>query len=81
MEGQKPVKRFKAGGVQASIWENVVKRDGREVVLATVRIERRYKDGEQFRSTNGFDVRDLPRVRLVAEKAYEFLELRERETA
>lgn len=78
MEGQKPVKEFKAGGVRAAVWENVVVQNGKEVVIPSVRIDRTYKDGVQFKRTSAFGTRDLARVQLVAAKAFEFLELRER---
>ena len=76
MEKKKPVKVFKAGGIKAAIWENTVDRNGQQVVLHSVQIDRTYKDGEEFKHTNHFPERDLPKVQLVAAKAFEFLSLK-----
>lgn len=77
-----PLKRFVAGAVQASVWENEQKaKDGQEFLTKTVRVERRYKDDKSgdWKSTSGFRPSDLPRVELVARKAFEFLALTERQ--
>ena len=71
MSENKPIKKFGAGAISASVWKNELK-DGTEINAVT--IERRYqnKDGE-WQSTNNLRVNDLPRVSLLAQKAYEFL--------
>ena len=79
MDGKKPIKVFKAGGIRAAIWENTVTRNGNEVTVHSVQIDRTYKDGEEFRRTSRFNVADLPKVRLVAAKAFEFLTLKPEE--
>ena len=76
MSGKKPTQVFKAGGVKASIWENTVKRNGQDVVVPSVQIDRTYKDAkDEWQHTNSFGVRDLPKVQLVAAKAFEHLSL------
>ena len=75
MEGKKPIKVFKAGGIRAAIWENTVTRNGNQVTVHSVQIDRTYKDGEEFKRTSRFNVADLPKVQLVAGKAFEFLGL------
>ena len=75
MKGDKPVKTFKVGGIRAAIWENTVKRDGEDVVVQSVQIDRTYKDGDDWKRTSKFGVRDLPKVQLVAAKAFEHLAL------
>ena len=71
MSENKPIKKFSAGAISASVWKNELK-DGS--VVHAVSIERRYqnKDGD-WQSTNNLRVNDLPRVELLAKKAYEFL--------
>ena len=71
MSENKPIKKFGAGAISASVWKNELK-DGTEINAVT--IERRYqnKDGD-WQSTNNLRVNDLPRVALLAQKAYEFL--------
>jgi len=73
MTGQRPIKAFRVGGVRAAIWENTVTRNGRETVVHSVQIDRTYKDGEEWKQTNRFDVRDLPKVELAAAKAFDFI--------
>jgi hypothetical protein len=74
----KPIKKFRAGAIDASVWENKLEKGGREFEVFSVGIERRYKDkNEEWKGTNSFKVNDLPKVMLVAQKAYEFLSLKE----
>lgn len=77
MEKKKPIKVFKVGGVRAAIWENTVQRDGRSIPTYSIQIDRTYKQDDNFKRTSQFNVNDLPKVRLVEEKAYEFLSLKE----
>ncbi len=72
---QKPAKTFRVGGVTASIWINDVDKDGVQVKLPSIRITRTYRDADGFKETSRFGVSDLPKLRLVAAKAYEFLSL------
>ncbi len=71
MSENKPIKKYAAGAISASVWKNELK-DG--AVVHAVTIERRYqnKDGD-WQSTNNLRLNDLPRVGLLAQKAYEFL--------
>ncbi|MBI4021309.1 MAG: hypothetical protein HY369_03635 [Candidatus Aenigmarchaeota archaeon] len=72
-EKTKPVRTFRAGGVTASVWINVVDKDGAQVKLPSIRITRTYRDADGFKETSRFAVGDLPKVQLVAAKAYEHL--------
>jgi len=76
LENKKPIKVFKAGGVKSSVWANTIKRDVKDVLVHSVQIDRTYKQGEEFKRTNSFNVQDLPKVQLVAAKAFEFLSLK-----
>ena len=59
------------------MWRDTVTRNDVEVVVHNVQIDRTYKDGDEFKRTNSFDAaRDLPRVELVARKAFEFVALK-----
>jgi hypothetical protein len=80
MSQQKPVKDFRAGGIQASVWKNEVPKDGRTMIKYSVKIEKRYrkKDGE-YQSTDYYFADDLPKLILAAQKAYEYIALTERE--
>ena len=77
MSENKPIKKFNAGGISVSIWKNELK-DG--AVVHGVSIERRYQDKEgDWQSTNNMRMNDLPKVRMLADKAYEFLAMASKE--
>ena len=77
----RPIKAFHAGTIRASIWRNEVEQDGRTVVRHSIRIDKDYFDAQrrEWQRSECLFVNDLPRVRLVAGKAFEFITLRERE--
>lgn len=77
-QNNKPVKSFKAGSVEASVWKKEVEKDGQTVTRYSVRIQKQYrkKDGN-YETTPYFFKNDLGDLALVANKAYEFLSLRE----
>ncbi|MBI2598559.1 MAG: hypothetical protein HYW50_05195 [Candidatus Diapherotrites archaeon] len=69
-----PVHRISVGGIQVAIWENESK-EGK--TFNTVTLDRRYKVGEEWKSTNSFKVNDLPKASLALQKAFEYLSLKE----
>jgi hypothetical protein len=76
-QAKKPVKTFRAGGVEASIWENKTQEGDREVTRHSIRIHKQYKDKEgNFAKTDYFFPNQLPLLSLVAAKAYEWVMLR-----
>ena len=78
-----PEKKFSTGVITATVWQNQGKgRNGEVVGYRTVSLQRRYKDKNGvWQSTNSFRVNDLPKASLVLQKAYEFLVIREQDTA
>jgi len=71
-----PAKKFRAGAVSATVWNNAKKdEEGNEKgMYSTISIERSYKDkDDKWQSTNSLRLNDLPRAALVLNKAYEFL--------
>ncbi|MEK6984459.1 MAG: hypothetical protein AABX33_07840 [Nanoarchaeota archaeon] len=78
-----PEKKFSTGVITATVWQNQGKgRNGEMVAYRTVSLQRRYKDKNGvWQSASSFRVNDLPKAALVLEKAYEYLVLREMETA
>lgn len=73
-----PEKKFRAGSVTATIWKNTNQVDGKEVSFYTVALERSYKDKEDnWKTTSSLRSSDLPKAVLVANKAYEYLELKD----
>jgi hypothetical protein len=70
----KPEKVFKMGAVRASIWRNVIQRDGRGVPIAKVIIEVRYKDKNgEWKGTNSLSLNELPKAISALQKAYDYL--------
>jgi hypothetical protein len=70
----KPEKVFKMGAVRASIWRNVIQRDGRDVPIPKVIIEVRYKDKNgEWKGTNSLSLNELPKAISALQKAYDYL--------
>ena len=74
---QKPEKKFNCGSISAGIWANTRVVNGETVKFHSVAINRAYKDGEDWKYTNSFNVEDLPKVALIANEAYKYARLRE----
>lgn len=71
----KPNKKFKAGAVSATVWANEMRdKQGKSFSVYTVGFERNYKDRDgNWKSTNSMRVNDIPKLKLVAGEAYEYL--------
>jgi len=82
-EGEKPVKRFRAGSVRANVWENEKQDETGEVfTVFNVKVDRSYMDAEgKWKSAEGFRARDLADLEMVLFKAREFVSLREEDPA
>ncbi|MEM4337149.1 MAG: hypothetical protein QXG86_04045 [Candidatus Woesearchaeota archaeon] len=75
----KPVHRFRAGPVTATIWKNTTEDGTKE--YSTVSFERHYRDKNgSWKSTNSLRVNDLPKAAMVLTKAYEYLAIHEKDT-
>ena len=70
-----PVKVFQCGRVKAAIWADSKVIDNTVVEVHSIRIDRSFKDGEEWKHTNAFSSEDLPKVALVANEAYKFIRL------
>ncbi len=57
--------------LNASIWENEVERDQKRFKTYAVTIERRYRDGDQWKTSKSFRAGDLLQVAFLANRAYE----------
>ena len=76
--GEQPEKKFAAGQISATVWNNKGSKDGKEYEFKTVTVVRNYKDKEdKWATTNNFRKSDLPKVQLVTRKAYEYVTLKE----
>ena len=78
----KPIKDFRSGNIQASIWRNEVDKDGHTVVRHSVRIQKQFRnDDGDYQETTYYFRDDIPRLILVAQKAFEFISLSESKEA
>ncbi len=73
----KPEKKFSCGPISASIWANTKIVNCETVKLYSVTINKAYKEGEDWKYTDSFNIEDLPKVALVANEAYKYMRLRE----
>ena len=81
MEGNLPEKKFRAGAISATVWQNKGQKQTGEVTeYKTISLERCYKDKENnWQSTNSLRISDLPKATVVLRKAYEFLILNQQD--
>ena len=79
MENNPPEKKFRAGAISATVWQNKGQdKNGETTEYRTISLERNYKDKEgNWKSTNSLRINDLPKASLILQKAYEFLVLKE----
>ena len=70
-----PEKKFRAGVVSATIWQNKgVGGDGKSITYRTVSFQRSYKDRNgTWQNANSLRINDLPRASVVLQKAYEYI--------
>ncbi len=68
---KKPVKAFRAGTIQAAIWEN----SNEKGPYRTVTFQKRFKAGEEWKSTNTLMMNEIPKAILVLSKAFDELAL------
>ena len=67
MSNAKPVAKFRIGLVTASVWKNNDK-------FHTVTLVRSYKDGDEWKETNGLSQDDCLNAAKVLERAEAFIE-------
>ena len=81
-ENSKPVKSYKAANIEASVWENFVEQDGETKVRHSVKIQKQFRKSEgNYEKTAYFFRDDLPKLIIVAQKAFEFISLKESKDA
>ncbi|MDD5458134.1 MAG: hypothetical protein PHF37_01905 [Phycisphaerae bacterium] len=70
----KPETVFKVGAVRASVFKNIIEKNGQSIPLPKVVIEVRYKDKTGlWKGTNSLSINDLPKAILALQKAFEYL--------
>ena len=58
MAANKPEKVFRLGNVSASVFAHPL--EGTDRLLRSVSLQKRYKDGDETKYTNSFNLGDLP---------------------
>ena len=70
----KPETVFKIGAVRASVFKNIIEKNGQSIQLPKVVLEVRYKDKTgQWKGTNSLSINDIPKAITALQKAFEFL--------
>lgn len=74
----KPEKSFRIGSCSASVFLN--QGEGRRA-FRSVSLQRRYKDGDQWKSATNFTLSDLPAIQAVLQLATDYVIAQEAEAA
>ena len=73
-ENERPIKEFRIGGIKVAIWSKEVEQGGQTSVRHSIRIQKRFKpEGADWRDTDYYFPEELPKVRLLIDRAYEFV--------
>ena len=56
----KPERVFRIGAISASVFINEIDGEGGKRTVRNVNLQRRFKDGEEWKSTSSFGLSDLP---------------------
>jgi hypothetical protein len=68
--GNKPVHEVRLGRIKAAIWENETKEGA---IRHNVTLQRIYRDGDQWKSSDSFGRDDLPLVAKVVDQAHTWI--------
>lgn len=76
-----PIKKFSSsGGLQVCVWKQVATKNGKAMEFSTVTLTRVYKDkNEEWQKTESLKEQDIPKVRALLQKAYEFIVIKNTE--
>jgi len=71
-EKQKPIRVTRCGGLKAAVWLSTTNKDGKDVNVPRIRIQKSYKDRNtgEWVNTDWLYLDDLPKVVAVATEAY-----------
>ena len=77
-KGSGPETAFRLGNVNATVWNNSSSsNENRD--FRTVQVEQRYKDGDDWKSSNRFTLDQLLRLRVCIDKAIDHISQKEME--
>lgn len=75
-----PEKSFRLGLVSASVFVNDIETDSGPRQIRNVNLQRRYRDGDEWKSTSSFGLAELPQAIRVLQLAQEHVERIEAES-
>ncbi len=79
-QSQPPVKQIRLGSISMAIWVTYTQSGGRTFAQHQTKITRRYCDGRGvWHNSESFGTDDLLKVSLLAQEAYRFISLGERD--
>ena len=73
----KPEQVIRFGAVSASVFANEVDTDGGKKTLRNVKVQRRYKQGNDWKTSSSFTLADLPTAIAVLERAMAYVARKE----
>ena len=74
MAGEKPIAKFKAGGVSAAVWAHQATVNGRPTTMLKASVERRYRDASgTWKSSTSMSVNEISRAVYCLQKAFEYI--------
>lgn len=76
-----PEKVFRIGSVSASVFVNEIEGESGKRQIRNVNLQRRYKDGDDWKSATSFGLTDLPNAIRVLQLALEHVETVEAEVS
>lgn len=79
MAENKPERVIRLGSVSVSIFVRDIEHDGEKRTIRSVNLQKRYRDGDNWKYTNSLGLSELPLALRALELATRFVEAREAE--
>ena len=64
----RPEKKFRCGPITATIWADTKNVNDEMIKFYSIKIDKSYKQDDQWKHTTSFSAEDLPKVALVANR-------------
>ncbi|MCA8999024.1 MAG: hypothetical protein KDA80_18635 [Planctomycetaceae bacterium] len=79
MAEKKPEKVYRIGYVSASVFVHDVETDSGKRSMRSVSVQKRYREGDNWKYASSFSLAELPQALRVLELAQQYIEVREAE--
>jgi len=76
-EKNKPEHKIRYGCVTGTVWKNVITKNGNEIEVRSITIEKSYKDGDNWKTTSSYNINDLQKVIMCATEAFSLINKKE----